>query len=46
MAQYMSQFFYTTDAWAVLGRKPAGRSKETLTALRKAGGVGYSGSKG
>ena len=46
MAQHMSQFSYTTDAWEILGRKPAGRSKETLMALGKAGGVGHSGPKG
>ena len=46
MAQYMSQFSYMTDAWAVLDRKPVGRSKEALTVLKKAGGAGYSGPKG
>jgi len=46
MAQHMSQSFYTTDAWEILGRKSAGRSKETLMALGKAEGVGHSGPRG
>ena len=37
MVQYMSQFSYTTDAWAALGRKPADRSKTLAALARKLG---------
>ena len=33
----MSQFYYTTDAWGALGRKPADRSKALAALARKLG---------
>jgi uncharacterized protein with GYD domain len=37
MVQYMSQFSYTTDAWAALGIKLADRSKALAALARKLG---------
>ena len=38
MALYMTQFSYTTDAWAALVKNPSDRSKAVAALMEKVGG--------